>query len=155
MLALVLIIASALSCSSAGKKRPFGYMRLGPVNEMLSPETFMEQKGILLQRDDRGFYAMSTYCTYDLARLVIKSDKENGQRRLVSRFSKSTYDMNGKVLSGPAVSDLPFYKLKMAVEFSTPPGEAIEVKVDNLYVKIGDEVSPDWRLNVPTINSTP
>ncbi|MCB0318537.1 MAG: Rieske 2Fe-2S domain-containing protein [Bdellovibrionales bacterium] len=134
-----------LSCQHSGRKRPYGYLRLGPLKEFLSSETFLEQQGILVRRDENGFYAMSTYCTYDLTHLSLK--KKEATKILASSFTKSTYDLTGHVLTGPAEADLPYYELSIAAQ-------SVESPIATLYVQIGDRVSSSWRLNVPELQDS-
>lgn len=134
-----------VGCHTKVRKRPPGYLKIGPVKDYLAKnEYFLYDKRLMLRRDSRGFYVMSTLCTYDTSALVEKP-LPGGGYKLVSVFEGSEYDRNGKVIKGPAVADLPYYKLEIAPEvYGGPP--------DTLYVKIGEEVSPDWRLPVPPLS---
>ena len=138
------LMLTALSCGSSKRKRPYGYMRLGSLSKFLAAETFLEDKGIFIRRDENGFYAMSTYCTYDLSHLVLKKDEKG--RRFESSFTNSTYDLNGKVLTGPAKENLPYFEVKMAAKSTDSP-------IPTLYVKISTEVSPSWRLDIPEVEA--
>ena len=120
------------------EKRPYGYFRLGKVNSLLAPETEFKDAGFLLKRDAKGFYLMSTFCTYDLTPLERKK-LPTGEEIYSSHYTTSTYDLNGKVLAGPAKYNLPYFELEFAAWSYGGP-------VETLYVKISSEVSPEWRL---------
>lgn len=84
---------------------------------------------------------MSTSCTYDLTEL--RREVTSQGEFWVSEETSSRYDANGKVISGPAVADLPYYEMKLDVsKIGGPP--------DTLYVIIGSERSPDWRFTIPS-----
>ncbi len=105
----------------------------------MSAETSLNENKLILRRDTKGFYIMSTMCTYDLTYLERKL--VNGRELLVSTYTDSKYDLNGKVVSGPSVRDLPYYELKIAAGIY---GGAR----DSLFAYVGREVSPDWRLEI-------
>jgi Rieske Fe-S protein len=100
----------------------------------------LEKAGLLLRRDELGWYAMSTLCTHDLS-VLRRRNGPNGPM-LASVYTSSTYDLNGKVLSGPAIKDLPYYELY--VEQGVAEGAR-----DTLYARIGSEKPREWRLPVP------
>ncbi|MBN8551203.1 MAG: hypothetical protein J0M12_17960 [Deltaproteobacteria bacterium] len=136
-----LILLGLLSaCEPAVRDRPFGDLRLGLAKDLLGDWNFLEQDAILLRRDARGWYAMSTMCTKDLSMLVLQGS--SGEQILASRYTTSRYAIDGKVLSGPAVKDLPYYELSL--DQGTYGGAK-----DTLYVRIGKEKPKDWRLPVP------
>jgi len=135
-----------LAGCSEGRERPPGYVRVGKARELLAPETFLYQRGLLIRRDERGFSVMSTQCTYDLSTLARKLNPAGDT--LVSRYSESTYRLDGSVLTGPARAPLPYY------EAALDQG-AFDGPVDTLYVRIGKRVSPEWRLAVPAELLTP
>lgn len=140
----ILIIVSLMllsACEPAVRNRPYGEIRLGKLVDLLGPENSIERAQILLRRDDRGWYAMSLLCTKDLSILQRRGDI------LASRYTPSTYDLSGNVLTGPAVKNLPYYKLY--VDQGSPGSPR-----DTLYVEIGEEASSDWRLPVPTESSS-
>lgn len=91
----------------------------------------------MLRRDKDGLYVMSTMCTYDLT--YLERRKEGEKDILASTYTDSKYDLNGKVISGPSITDLPYYQLKIDSGVYAGPK-------DTLYVYIGKKVSKDWRL---------
>lgn len=136
----MIVVLLLNACRSSVQHRPWGYLRLGPVQGFLKPETFIPQDRLLIRYDSKGFSAMSTSCTYDLTALV---QRQEGEKTIwVSEETTSKYSSEGKVLSGPAKADLPYYELIIDT------GDTEGVK-DTLYVKIGAEKSPDWRLAPP------
>lgn len=141
LLAALTVLISVLSaCNPAAQKRPFGYIKLGKVRELLGQETIIERGGLILRRDAKGFFIMSTYCTKDLSHLAVT--KGEGGATLSCPYDHSSFDGEGKVLTGPAISDLPYYKLEYSPDTYGGP-------VDSLYVKVGEEVAKDWRLELP------
>ncbi len=123
-------------CSSDHRKRPFGFVTLGAIEDLKRPTSFFSDKALLLKYDQRGFSAMSLLCTYDLAPLEIK--QVGNDSILVSKFTSSSYSMDGKVLSGPATVNLPYFELVAA---QSAPGKP----ADTLFAKIGEEKDPSWR----------
>lgn len=136
---LVAVVAFAVAGCADGRKRPPGYLRLGHVSKLLDRATDLKDFDLILRRDDGGLSVMSTSCTYDLSRLVLR--KVDGKLILVSTLSPSTYDLDGQVLSGPAKANLPYYELRFDAGVYGGPR-------DTLYVYVGREVSRDWRLPV-------
>jgi nitrite reductase/ring-hydroxylating ferredoxin subunit len=139
LIILLLFLILSSSCRAKSLNRPPGYFNLGKVSELLSPETNIEKDKLLLRRDERGFYVMSTMCTYDLTYLERKN--VDGKDLLVSTYTDSKYDLRGKVISGPSTVNLPYYELKLDAGVYGGPK-------DTLYAYVGKEVSPDWRLEV-------
>jgi Rieske Fe-S protein len=120
--------------------RPYGYVRLGKISDLARAETYLEKDALLLRMDAGGFYIMSTECTYDLSNL--KPERQaNGEAVWVSSYTSSKYDSQGRVISGPARENLPYYLLEANNSVVGGP-------VDTLYARIGYKKSPDWRLKV-------
>lgn len=137
LLLLFVAVLTVVSCKSDYRTRPYGYHRLGKLSELMAPETELTENNILLRRDNRGFYAMSTACTYDLT--YLQRRKIDGKDLYVSTYTESKYDLDGKVVSGPSKRNLPYYELRIAPGIYDGPR-------DTLYVYVGKEVSPDYRL---------
>lgn len=129
-----------VSCKPEVRDRPYGELRLGRIQELLGSQIFLDKAGLLLRRDEQGWYAMSTLCTHDLS-VLRRRNGPNGLF-LASVFSTSTYDLNGRVLSGPAIKDLPYYELYVEQGVADGPR-------DTLYARIGNEKPRDWRLPIP------
>ena len=146
LVTLVLFSVALFACDPAVRKRPYGDIKLGMVKDLLAEETYLEQFGMLLRRDAQGFYVMSTYCTKDLSHL--KPAKRGDKDVLACPIDESTFSSEGKVISGPAVANLPYYELEFASSMYGGP-------VDALYVKVGYEVSRDWRLALPLAETAP
>lgn len=137
-MAFLALLVTGSGCDRGGKKRPIGFIRLGPAAELAEQgETFISEARILVRYDQGGFSAMSTACTYDLSALT-KVGYE-GSKRWVSSYSTSSYDEAGKVLKGPARVNLPFYRLQLAAGRYGGPA-------DTLFVEVGAETDPEWRL---------
>lgn len=136
-LLLIGVLVCLWGCEGGVKKRPFGAFRLGNSNELSAPETDLNQYGLVLRRDEGGWFVMSTYCTYDLSHLKRVQTKDGFV--YVSDYNESRYAADGTVLNGPAKAPLPYYKLRLE------PGEYGGPK-DTLYVEVGQEVGREWRL---------
>jgi len=149
MLFLASVIAGG--CNTGGKHRPFGYLRLGKVDSFSESEKLLLKEAILLRHDEKGFFAMSTLCTFDLTPLLLVSGESPLFKSSVpssspvsffrSRVTTSTYNLNGEVTHGPATVNLPYFELELASGgIGEPP--------NTIYAKIGREVNPSWRLAV-------
>ena len=138
---LFLLLVAIAACLGGPKRRPAGFLNLGLVEELArSDQTFFSDLKILLRRDERGFYAMSTACTYDLSPLLFS--ERDGQLLWRSQLSPSSYAPDGSVVHGPATAPLPYYKLQVA------PG-TIGGPADTLFVEVGIDRPASWRLAVP------
>ncbi len=144
---LFLICFSALllvACNPKERERPFGDLRLGSITQLIADEMFLKDARLLLMRDARGWSIMSTLCTYDLSPLIPERRPEGVYWH--SQYTKSHYDPQGNVLSGPSQAPLPRYKLYLeAGKYGGAP--------DTLYVLIGEKVTQDWRLALPATPS--
>ena len=138
---IVICVSLVLAaCEPSHLERPYGYLKLGKVQDLLRTETFLSNDRLFVRHDESGFSVMSTLCTKDLSPLVLKKSPE-GDRMWVSRYSASTYRLNGKVITGPAIRDLPYYELKLdSSKYGGPK--------DTLYAVIGQERAPSWRLAI-------
>ena len=139
ILLTVLLIAFLGGCDGP-KRRPIGYIALGKIDQFQEAEYYLPNFRILLRRDSRGLYAMSTQCALDLEALVREG---RGDRYIFKAPNGSVYDQTGVVLNGPSKYNLPYYKLVLN------SGEYGSRILDTLYVQVGVEVSPDWRLSLP------
>lgn len=137
---LVLIVIQLSACKWGSSKRPYGYLRLGLVDEfMKDTETYVAEDRILVRFDGQGFSAMSTQCTYDLSPLVRKMTAQG--QVWASEYSTSTYSWDGKVLTGPAKEDLPYYEVRLeSGKYGGP--------INTLYVAVGEERPKGWTLKV-------
>ncbi len=142
VLVFMLLTFAICGCEPTVRERPYGYIRLGPIQDFLAEETYRPDMRLLIRRDVGGFSAMSTECTKDLTTLEIQQ-LPAGEKIWVSRYSASTYAYDGKLRSGPAQHDLPYFELRFE------PGK-YGGPVDTLYAVIGPEKGKDWRLKVPT-----
>jgi nitrite reductase/ring-hydroxylating ferredoxin subunit len=132
------------ACHDSPRKRPFGYIRLGKVSELLNEATLIPQQGMLVRHDERGFFAMSVMCTHDLR--VLEKREIDGRLIFVCPHDHSIFDLNGILLKGPAKLHLPYYKLELdAGKYEGPK--------DTLYCRVGDEVASDWRLAIDVIDT--
>lgn len=127
-------------CKQKVLERPPGYIKIGKLSEFVEGENFRPDTRFLVIIDERGVAAFSTLCTYDLTplRLVKEGDKEI----FVSDYSESRYSIRGKVLHGPSVGDLPYYKVVVDTDLLGGP-------LNTLYVHVGDSRDPNWRAPLP------
>ncbi|MBX7143731.1 MAG: Rieske 2Fe-2S domain-containing protein [Oligoflexia bacterium] len=144
LLFILLACCVLMSCEPSVRERPYGDLRLGKITEFLAPETYLKAQRLLLRRDERGWYVMSTMCSHDLSALELK--EVDGKRVFYSQFTSSSYDLDGNVLSGPAVEALPYYELY--IDQGTYDGMR-----DTLYARVGEKRSKDWRLPLPMVSS--
>lgn len=141
LLITVLSLLVLVGCEQEGRKRPFGYLKIGAAKEYLKPETYLPEMRLLVRYDEAtGFSVMSTMCTHDLSPLTLTRNS-TGEEIFVSQYSESKYRKDGSVLNGPAMSPLPFYKVELKEGSYGGPA-------DTLYVAVGSEVPASWRLPV-------
>lgn len=141
LIVLVLCLSSlVLSSCTSEKKRPFGYLRIGFMEDFLFDEVYLSEHSLLVRRDEGGISVMSTRCTYDLSALVMTTSGPSA--KFISKESSSEYAYDGSVLTGPAKSPLPYYEVLLeARDYSGPP--------NTLYVKVAIEKDKGWRMRIP------
>lgn len=143
-IAVLAVFTIATACTPSERTRPYGYLRVAPLSAIESPYSFFLEQGLLIRRDARGLSAMSTFCTYDLSKLVLKRGQEG--LRFESQLTTSQYAFDGSVLRGPAKRDLPYFKVVLDAAVYGGPKNTV-------YVFIGREVPPSWRLTLPAQES--
>ena len=124
-----------LGCEQRNQKRPYGYIRLGKLSELLDGKE-LSDKWLLVRRDAEGIYVLSTLCAHDLEPLTVSPNQT-----LVCPLCASEYSMDGEIKKGPTEFPLPYYELKL------DQGE-IGGPQDTLYAYVGVEKSRDYRLQV-------
>ena len=139
-LLLPLCLILFLSSCHSSRERPFGVARLGKIGLFLSDETYVEDKDLLVRKDSYGFSVMSTRCTFDQSKLVRTVPGEKAV--FYSSENGSRYDYRGRVLSGPATKNLPYYKLYIGAGAHGGP-------IDTLYATVGESKPDNWRLVIP------
>ncbi len=70
---------------------------------------FNNTPGVLINRPDKGFIALSRVCTH-LGCLV---DYQKDKKRLLCPCHAGTFDLSGNVISGPPPKPLPQFPLKV------------------------------------------
>lgn len=104
--ALALSPISLLGCSeSEGRKR--GIVSLGPLSNLKEGRTIFSIERIALFKDGGALSAMSMNCTHQSCFLRSIEDKPHGGYECPCHGS--IFDSNGKVITGPAIKDLPHY----------------------------------------------
>ena len=131
------LVLTTSGCESGHRERPYGTIKIGKYADYVEPEMYLTNLGLMLRRDSGGYSAMSTYSTIDLYPLVRK--KSGDSYIFTSEYDSSTFAADGKVLTGPARHDLPYYRLYI-------DQEVVDTPEDTLFVRIGEEVPKNWRL---------
>ena len=111
--------------------RPGGEHNLGEVQYRLFPKQHIADRSMLLFRDEKGWWVMSTRCTYDGCDLTYQDQV------LLCSCCKSAFTHEGKVINGPALDPLPFYEMFYKDKF--------------LYAESGKHVKSDYRFTTPEI----
>jgi hypothetical protein len=143
ILVLLPLLIEISGCSDSGQKRPFGVLRLGKIEDFNQAQTFFEVERILLRLDERGWSAMSTLSPLDLSPLIIV--KKGTSLLFQSEDQNLEFDSLGVLIKGePKALYLPFYLLDRGVSGDNGVGGP----VDSLYVRVGKEVSSNWRLPI-------
>ena len=113
--------------------RPAAQLKLGPVKDLLSSKQHIASKKILVIRDDGGWAALGTICTYDGCDLTFQDDT------LLCPCCRSLFDHMGNLLRGPARNSLSWY------EVSYSDG--------NLFADSGKPVASSARFTTPQLEA--
>lgn len=113
------------------KQAPPHRVKLGILSNFSQTSVMLPLERLLLRRDERGYYAMSIVCTHQTC-IIAASNQSTSE--FICPCHGSRFSGAGKVLQGPASRDLPYYELER-------DGQG------NLWVWIGKDVSPEWRLS--------
>lgn len=110
LLSFVLLVSlcAALLILPACKKsfvREEEFVDLGKIEELLQPLQHLPHSSALVTLDEGGWAAMSTRCTYEGCGLSLH------EGNLLCSCCRSVFDLNGKVLKGPATADLPWNEI--------------------------------------------
>lgn len=127
---LKLLFLPLLGCEQS-YERPVGLHDLGEVKELLNPTSFVRDKAFYLRRDDAGWSAMSTQCTYEGCQLSLQ------ERAFICVCCRSIFDLAGRVARGPAKNNLPYY--------------SIFYKDNHLYADTAEIVEASDRYTTPEI----
>jgi Rieske Fe-S protein len=76
--------------------------------------TGVADKPLVIARDARGFYAMTTICTHQ--KCDIRKSGEIRATELECNCHGSKYDANGQVINGPAPKPLEHYKVEVGAD---------------------------------------
>lgn len=135
---IVILLLSILACEKA-RTRPFGYHRIGSIDKFLGDKTESLEHHLIIRKDQVGLSAMSTMCSYDLD--YLRKEDRDGKTIYVCDLCGSRFSEEGRVIAGPAEVNLPYYYLSV-------DAETVGAPKDTLYVKVGEEVSSEWRLRI-------
>lgn len=114
--------------------RPPGYHDLGRVEGLFYSRLHIRDRSILLYRDDKGWAALSTQCTYEGCNLTVNES----QSSIYCSCCRSLYTMIGDVQVGPATESLPWFE--------------IVFKDKHLYAVADKLVPRDYRFNTPELD---
>lgn len=131
-----LALLSLVGCEERNQKRPYGFIHLGKLSDLLQGKDISD-KWLLLRKDAEGIYVVSTLCTRDLEPLI-----RTPEDIFRCPHCTSEYSLDGDIRKGPAEYPLPYYELRM------DQGE-LEGPVDTLYAYIGVEKPRDYRFHYP------
>ena len=130
-----IFLISLLGCEQPIQTRPFGIMRLGKVSDVLSGAEDGSRLWLKVLRDERGIRVVSTLCPHDLEPLSLTNE---GYR---CSHCGSTFSAEGARVTGPAISDLPAYKVRLSSgEYGGP--------VDSIFVHVGEEQDREIRFQI-------
>lgn len=136
---IIFIVFSILACQPSERARPYGYLRLGKIQQYSLTINELPKDWLVIFHDQQGLAAMSTLCSRDLEPLV--KIKQGEHEIYDCDKCHSQFSLSGKLLKGPAVVDLPYYKLKQDSLLINQPR-------DTLYVIVGENVPRSWRLKI-------
>ncbi len=151
------LFVSVSACERHRYIRPAGELDLGTVRELLYSVVHVPRKSALVYRDEDGWRALSTRCTYNGCDLTYQVPI------LLCPCCRSEFDLTGHALKGgKATHDLPWMEITyreghlfadpghMVAEtnhFSTPE---IEAAIHSLRERIKDEVITD-QVKIPEV----
>ncbi len=138
---LKLAVAGAVSILFSGCRRNYTrhgqrkpeQLKLGAVKDLLSAKQHIATKKLLVIRDDSGWAALSTACTYEGCDLTFQDET------LLCPCCRSLFDHLGNVLRGPAAASLSWY------EISYSDGA--------LFADSGKPVEPTRRFSTPQLEA--
>ena len=118
--AFLLLLSAGVGCKKQFR-RPHGELDLGEVKELLDPKMHIPEKAMLLFRDDRGWSVLSTRCTEEGCDLTYQDET------LFCPCCRSYYDHRGRVISGRAPANLPWYQIRYSDgRLYADPGKIVE-----------------------------
>ncbi len=133
--ASLLLLSAGLFSAICGCKRkysrPPGDYNLGSVQDLLYTQQLVRDRDILVTRDQEGWAAMSTQCSYEGCALSYQDE------RFLCTCCGSSFDHLGKILKGPAIDPLPYF--------------AVRYVDGNLYADSGKIVSLETRFTTPEL----
>ncbi len=120
---------STLGCSNSEQQDGPRIVSLGAIDSFKEGATLLALQRVVVHRDSLGLSVVSNICTHQTCVLDRSADDE-----IVCPCHGSRFDKMGKVLQGPASSDLPWFRLI---------ADQGVLKAD-----LSERVAPDWRLSV-------
>lgn len=126
ILVLIFIFAFSKNCTQAA----IVVMKLGSIDDF-TPGTvkFIDKAKAFVICDDEGIYAISAVCTH-LGCLLERNDN-----KFACPCHWSSFDANGKVVTGPATRDLAWYSL--------------EIKDNDLFLDTSTAINTGTKLKYP------
>jgi len=118
--------------SSDDGTKPSREVPLGLLKDLARPITVFKIEQLVLVQDEVGLGVVGSACTHQTCALSILGDRPSNLS-FSCPCHGSQFSRTGQVLNGPAVQNLPWYRLRV-----DPAG--------SLYAVLSDVVSADWRL---------
>ncbi len=132
----VVSACSLAACSGRDSNKPSGPIAAGSLrNVAVGHFAFVPGQPLVLARDERGLYAMTTICTHDDC--DIQGSGRIDGAGLSCDCHGSQFDRNGAVRRGPAGAALEHYRVDLAAD-------------GTLTIQASAVVGPDARTLVPT-----
>ena len=101
-----LLLCALAACTRRRYERDGFEFKLGPYGDFLYRKVGLRKRAIVLFRDERGWSALSTRCTYN------GCDLSDHDSYFLCPCCRSVYDPFGRKISGPAPGDLPWMGIR-------------------------------------------
>jgi Rieske Fe-S protein len=105
-----LVVLSACGGSKMAACTP-GQPGAGAADLDVGQARFLEEYSVFVCRDDKGYYAMGSQCTHVGTELNVDGGGTGNGMGFTCPLHGSTFDFDGHVTMGPALTDLPHYEL--------------------------------------------
>ena len=125
------LVATSFVTACEQEERHTRVLSLGGLEQFAIGMTDRPIERLRLIKDRNGLGAMSTVCTHQSCVVRVAED-----RTLLCPCHGSQFDEGGKVLKGPAPSDLPWFLLSLSER-------------NEVLVHFDELKPPSWRLQLP------
>lgn len=125
----VVSACSVAACGGKDSKRASGPIAAGSARDVaVGHFAFVPGQPLLLARDDRGLYAMTTICTHDDCDM--QGEGRIDALGLSCDCHGSQFDRNGGVRRGPAGAPLQHYRVDLSADGSITIQASVAVGAD-------------------------